>query len=305
MGMTSVGLDSSIAMYSKTGGSLAVSQRFKKNSFLVCDFCKCKGHSKEFCYKIIGYPPDFKSKTKAQGTFPSYTGSFLFQQLSVQANFTNDKDINFPPQQQQHSNPNEGTHKAPSNINSVSQAEGEVKQLLQGCTFTKDQYDHFLKMFQKEAMSNVDHSENFIPSTTAAESVSERSNGIHSDQVPRPEVISSYRFSEDVTDIMHLVITPSEPRRSTRTKHALCWLKDFVSLSINKDVKYPISLFSCSNSLKLRSAFYKIYGGSTLHMVSIPRDKLLIFVVMPTEKIVKMEVKVALTVRDIKTIIES
>lgn len=79
MGMTSVGLDSSIAMYSKTGGSLGVNQRFKKNSFLVCDFCKCKGHSKEFCYKIVGYPPDFKSKRKVQGNFPSHTGSSSFQ----------------------------------------------------------------------------------------------------------------------------------------------------------------------------------------------------------------------------------
>ncbi|KAK4727298.1 hypothetical protein R3W88_032215 [Solanum pinnatisectum] len=52
-------------------------------------------------------------------------------------------------------------------------------------------------------------------------------------------------------------------------------------------------------------AFYKINGGSTLHMVSIPRDKLLISVVMPIEEIVKIEVKVTLTIRDIKTIIES
>uniref|UniRef100_A0A3Q7J5P2 Ubiquitin-like domain-containing protein n=1 Tax=Solanum lycopersicum TaxID=4081 RepID=A0A3Q7J5P2_SOLLC len=53
-------------------------------------------------------------------------------------------------------------------------------------------------------------------------------------------------------------------------------------------------------------AFYKINGGSTLHMVYIQRDKLLISVVMPTKETVKIEVKVALTVRDIlKTIIES
>ncbi|XP_055825138.1 polyubiquitin 3-like [Solanum dulcamara] len=51
-------------------------------------------------------------------------------------------------------------------------------------------------------------------------------------------------------------------------------------------------------------AFYKINGGSTLHMVFYPRDKLLISVVMPWEKIVKIEVKAALTVRDIKISLE-
>lgn len=53
-------------------------------------------------------------------------------------------------------------------------------------------------------------------------------------------MISLCRSSEDVTDIMHSVITPSEPRRSTRTKQAPRWLKDFVSLTVNKDVTYPM-----------------------------------------------------------------
>lgn len=38
-------------------------------------------------------------------------------------------------------------------------------------------------------------------------------------------------------------------------------------------------------------------------MVSNPRDKLLISMVMPTEEIVKIEFKAALIIRDIKTII--
>ncbi|XP_049358796.1 polyubiquitin 11-like [Solanum verrucosum] len=51
--------------------------------------------------------------------------------------------------------------------------------------------------------------------------------------------------------------------------------------------------------------FYKIDVGSTLHMVSNAGDTFLISVVMPTEEIVKIEVMASLTIRDIKTIIES
>ncbi|XP_075103761.1 uncharacterized protein LOC142178330 [Nicotiana tabacum] len=33
---------------------------------LVCDYCGYKGHLKKNYYKIVGYPPDFKSKKKGQ-----------------------------------------------------------------------------------------------------------------------------------------------------------------------------------------------------------------------------------------------
>lgn len=108
--------------------------------------------------------------------------------------------------------------------------QGQVPKRVFADTLSKDDF----------LVSNVDHSENLIPSTTAAESVSEGSNEIQSDQVPQPEVLSSCRSSEVVIDVMHSVINPSEPRRSTRTKQTPCWLKDFVSLSVNKDVKYPM-----------------------------------------------------------------
>nr|XP_016445968.1 PREDICTED: uncharacterized protein LOC107771154 [Nicotiana tabacum] len=43
------------------------SQAFKnKRPGLICEYCGYKGHLKENCYKIIGYPPDFKSKKKGQ-----------------------------------------------------------------------------------------------------------------------------------------------------------------------------------------------------------------------------------------------
>ncbi|KAH0705523.1 hypothetical protein KY290_010213 [Solanum tuberosum] len=107
MGMNTVSADS-VAMYSKSTSTLGVNQRFKRNSVLICDFCKCKGHSKEYCYKIV---PRWGRKTDSS--------------------------------QSDHGVP------GPSNSSKLlSQAEQDVKQLLKGCTFTKDQYDHILKGFQ-------------------------------------------------------------------------------------------------------------------------------------------------------------
>ncbi|XP_075101894.1 uncharacterized protein LOC142177318 [Nicotiana tabacum] len=37
-------------------------QRGKKNYNLYCDYCKLKGHTREGCYKLIGYPTDSKYK---------------------------------------------------------------------------------------------------------------------------------------------------------------------------------------------------------------------------------------------------
>ncbi|XP_070013130.1 uncharacterized protein LOC142162424 [Nicotiana tabacum] len=45
-----------VAMYTRN----IENQRYKKNYNVQCDFCKLKGHSKENCFKIVVYPPDFK-----------------------------------------------------------------------------------------------------------------------------------------------------------------------------------------------------------------------------------------------------
>lgn len=49
-----------VAMYTRIGGNQH--QKFKKNNNVQCDFCKMTGYSKENCFKIVGYPPDFKPR---------------------------------------------------------------------------------------------------------------------------------------------------------------------------------------------------------------------------------------------------
>ncbi|XP_070054809.1 uncharacterized protein [Nicotiana tomentosiformis] len=67
-------------------------QAFKNKKLgLVCEYCGYKGHLKENCYKIIGYPPDFKSKKKGQ-----------FNPRKPHANIANtDEDVSAKNQYQQ------------------------------------------------------------------------------------------------------------------------------------------------------------------------------------------------------------
>ncbi|KAK8327221.1 hypothetical protein V6Z12_A11G168200 [Gossypium hirsutum] len=42
----------------------------------VCDYCKVKGHKRESCYKLIGFPPNFKfTKCKSTGSIAYQVGS--------------------------------------------------------------------------------------------------------------------------------------------------------------------------------------------------------------------------------------
>ncbi|XP_019255193.1 PREDICTED: uncharacterized protein LOC109233785 [Nicotiana attenuata] len=50
-------------MYSNKGTNNTGGYK-QKRSQVQCEYCHYKGHSKENCYKLVGYPPDFKSKKK-------------------------------------------------------------------------------------------------------------------------------------------------------------------------------------------------------------------------------------------------
>ncbi|XP_019230786.1 PREDICTED: uncharacterized protein LOC109211675 [Nicotiana attenuata] len=67
-----------VEMYTRNMGN----QRYKKNYNIKCEFCKLKGHSKENCFKIVGYPPDFKFKKKGNiGTGGSAAYNVLAEDL--------------------------------------------------------------------------------------------------------------------------------------------------------------------------------------------------------------------------------
>ncbi|XP_070008521.1 uncharacterized protein LOC142162233 [Nicotiana tabacum] len=53
-----------VALLTGKGGNYQNYQKPKRNWNIQCDFCHMKGHTKEGCYKIIGYPQDFKNKKK-------------------------------------------------------------------------------------------------------------------------------------------------------------------------------------------------------------------------------------------------
>ncbi|KAH0662344.1 hypothetical protein KY284_027275 [Solanum tuberosum] len=92
----------------------------------------------------LWYPPDFKSKRKPQGT--ASVGN-LDQVHFFYGMNTNMQVLGWGTKTD--SSQSDHGVLGPSNSSKLmSQAELDVKQLLKGCTFTKDQYDHILKGFQ-------------------------------------------------------------------------------------------------------------------------------------------------------------
>ncbi|XP_019244427.1 PREDICTED: uncharacterized protein LOC109224294 [Nicotiana attenuata] len=136
-----------VAMYTKNMGN----QRYKKNYNIQCDFCKIRGHSKENSFKIVGYPPDFKSKRKGPGSYNNGTraGPAAYNALAK------------IPQHQ----PNVSYQQASQMIN------GQIidNSLPQIGAFTKDQYEQILQILNKTNLegNNNNSSANVAGMSTA------------------------------------------------------------------------------------------------------------------------------------------
>ncbi|XP_070015793.1 uncharacterized protein [Nicotiana sylvestris] len=124
-----------VAMYTRNMGN----QRYKKNYNVQCDFCKLKGHSKENCFKIIGYPPDFKFKKKVNGgTGGPAAYNVLAEIPNQQPNVNSTRTYQQTQSQMTNSFQNLGHA---DNSQSISMPKIG--------TFTKDQYEQILQILNK------------------------------------------------------------------------------------------------------------------------------------------------------------
>ncbi|OIT22198.1 hypothetical protein A4A49_63438, partial [Nicotiana attenuata] len=63
LGGAHVGMESSALVTAN-----ASNMRPRRNNVLLCDYCKMKGHTRDTCYKLNGYPPSFKfNNSKRRG----------------------------------------------------------------------------------------------------------------------------------------------------------------------------------------------------------------------------------------------
>lgn len=85
----------------ETSGSNAFSRndnnvKPRKNN-LQYDFCHCRGHTKEQCYKLIGYPSDFKftrNKERKEGAYRN--GNLGYRNTRSNGYSANSLNVNYP-----------------------------------------------------------------------------------------------------------------------------------------------------------------------------------------------------------------
>ncbi|KAM3327880.1 hypothetical protein P3S68_033342 [Capsicum galapagoense] len=165
-----IGNYDSTALYSSRPNTV---QRYKKNYNVQCDFCKMKGHAKENCYKIIGYPNDrFKKRGGGSnsGAHQDHT-SIDNQSMMESRECAKVQD-----------QPSTSTA-APNN------------QMQMPCFFTKDQYDQIVSM-----LNNVSNTTSMANTAGMNTTMSSRDikkgwiidTGATNHMVADPDLLTSY-----------------------------------------------------------------------------------------------------------------
>ncbi|XP_070017793.1 uncharacterized protein [Nicotiana sylvestris] len=144
-----------MAMYTKTGGNY---EKTRKNFNLNCDVCKMKGHSKKNCYKVIGYPTEYRPRKKNTNTHSAYN---VLSDVSVQGNQL--------PRGNWNENCVQNSQLTSSTVSANnSQNFGQMANTpwMGNCTFTKEQYDHIVQLLNKDNSSVATPSANDASTTT-------------------------------------------------------------------------------------------------------------------------------------------
>ncbi|XP_075074407.1 uncharacterized protein LOC142162009 [Nicotiana tabacum] len=123
-----------------------------KRNNLFCDYCNYKGHTRETCYKIHGYPNDFKMRRKTNN----------FPQRSM-VNTTTDKGQQYMGKATANAVSQEGQQILNSPVGNPTPA---LPQLIM---FTKEQYDQILKLLNKDTSDNSKHFAGTTKVTTLAD----------------------------------------------------------------------------------------------------------------------------------------
>ncbi|XP_070026237.1 uncharacterized protein [Nicotiana sylvestris] len=146
--------------------------KYKKNFNLQCEFYKLKGHIKENCYKIVGYPADCKFKKK--GGVGSYNAVAEYGSTTGSYNSLPELSSYIQPRGQ----PNSGsqiTTMQPRSIqplqNNNHYASMEQQPQRGGDSafpFTKEQYDQIMQILNSNTVSSSSASNNYPSSTSQA-----------------------------------------------------------------------------------------------------------------------------------------
>lgn len=81
------GIEGAVFYSNKNSTSAGGNFKFRKNQ-VQCDNCHYKGHTKENCYKLHGYPSDFKGKKKGQniGVYANNVSGLVFPSATETGN---------------------------------------------------------------------------------------------------------------------------------------------------------------------------------------------------------------------------
>ncbi|KAH0680003.1 hypothetical protein KY284_021088 [Solanum tuberosum] len=190
-----------VSMYSRTGGG----KKFTRYSHLYCEVCKIRGQNNGNCWKIVGYPIEFKYKKKK----PYEGGSTFYNVIEKESPRNDVRHVKGTSKSQPGF-----TYGTNTNVHSQSQSAGSMDQIQSKLSnvdanhFTQEQYNHIVQLLTQHSPQVRN---DLVSSTTA------NTAGIMADSMAMTDL-----FTGKVKEI-------------GKEENGLYWL-------LSKDARRPISL---------------------------------------------------------------